>query len=102
MKGVYKDENLVRLGSQTMIIIDPSFHLPSAHEEPVPAVDLLLISHNPVVKPQLLLARLPTRIVVIDGSNSPRETRKWLQVCRKAGIPCHSTANQGAFVLNAY
>lgn len=102
LKGVYIDENLVRLGSQTMIIIDPSFSLPPAREEPMPAVDLLLISHNPVVKPQLLLARIPTRIVVIDGSNSARETRKWLQVCRNAGIPCHSTAKQGAFVLNAY
>jgi competence protein ComEC len=102
LNGVYKDENLIRLGTKTMIIIDQHFHLPPAREEPIPAVDLLLISHNPRVNPQLLLTRLPARIVVIDGSNAARETGKWLQICRKAGIPCHSTANQGAFVLNAY
>lgn len=102
LNGVYKDENLIRAGTKTMIIINPGFQLPPPREEPMPAADLLLISHNPDPDPEKLLARLPTRMVVIDGSNSARQTQKWVEVCRKAGIPCHSTADQGAFVLNAY
>ncbi|MBO9635275.1 MAG: ComEC/Rec2 family competence protein [Chitinophagaceae bacterium] len=102
LEGMYKDENLIRLGPKTMIIVDSGFQLPPAREEPMPAADVLLVSHNPRLIPEKLLARLPARMVVIDGSNSARNTQKWLEICRKSGIPCHSTANQGAFVLNAY
>lgn len=102
LEGVYKDANLIRLGPKTMIIIDSGFQLPPPREEPMPAADLLLISHNPRLIPERLLARLPARMVVIDGSNSARITQKWLETCRESGISCHSTANQGAFVLNAY
>lgn len=102
LKGVYKDENLVRVGSQTMIIIDSVFRLPPTPTAPGPAADLLLISHNPSVDPHSLLTRLPARQVVIDGSNTTALAHKWRSVCRKAGIPCHFTPEKGAFVLNAY
>ncbi|WP_158643822.1 hypothetical protein [Pseudobacter ginsenosidimutans] len=102
LKGVYKDENLVRVGSQTMIIIDSAFHLPPPPSGPVPPADLLLISHNPYVDPYSLLTRLPTTQVVVDGSNSAKLALEWRSVCREAGIPCHFTAEKGAFVLNAY
>lgn len=102
LKGVYKDENLIRVGSQTMIIIDPAFGLPPPPSTPGPAADLLLISHNPSLDPQILLTRLRTTQVVIDGSNSAKLAREWRSACHEAGIPCHFTPEKGAFVLNAY
>lgn len=93
---------MIFTNSQTLLLIDPDFPEPPPLTQPMAPVDALLISHNPPVSPRLLLSRLPCKTLVLDGSNSPKTVRNWTEVCKEAGIPCHSTAHQGAFVLNAY
>lgn len=94
--------HLVSSGPKSLLLIDPDCPIPTARETAIVPVDAILISHNPSIDPRLVLTRIPCNTVVADGSNSPRTVQKWQDECRKAGIPLHSTANKGAFVLNAY
>ncbi|WEK37273.1 MAG: ComEC/Rec2 family competence protein [Candidatus Pseudobacter hemicellulosilyticus] len=65
-------------------------------------IDLLLLSHNAPVRLDRLASLFRISQVVIDGSNSYRNSRRWQQDCQRLGIPCHYSPSQGAFVLNAY
>ncbi|MGN6420507.1 MAG: ComEC/Rec2 family competence protein [Pseudobacter sp.] len=93
---------LLFTNTRTLLLIGPDFPEPPPLNHPLAPVDALLISHDPPLSPRLLLSRIPCKTLVLDGSNSPKTIRKYTEVCQEAGIPCHSTANHGAFVLNGW
>lgn len=101
---------LVQFGNKSILFIDPTFgiNLNRRNEPPnKPAagripVDLIILSHNPPIHLETLAALFSCKQLVIDGSNTPWKAAGWLQDCKRLGIPCHSTASQGAFVLTMY
>jgi competence protein ComEC len=66
------------------------------------AVDILILSKNAPVHISRITDVFTCRKMVFDSSNPIWKTNKWKQECMQLGIPCHSVAEQGAFVLNLY
>jgi competence protein ComEC len=71
---------------------------------PIPLIplttDYLLLTGNPYPDLSQALKRYHFRHLIVDGSNSITNALKWQQLCRDAGILCHNTAIDGAFILN--
>lgn len=109
LPGLQHTEHFIQMGSRSVVIIDSCFSRGSTWRStgsrklfPPPPADLLLISGNPGIAPELLLSRFPCKTLVLDGSNNPRTVQHWKSRCRQFRIPCHATFEKGAFVLNAY
>ena len=106
LNGLQGKNNCWWLGSLSIVLIDSSMRLPVAAPKnyltaKIPA-SIIVLSNNPSIQMDLLVALFECKQVVIDGSNPPRKAARWRRDCQRLGIPCHFTPEQGAFVLNAY
>ena len=63
-------------------------------------LDMVVIAHNPALKIADLTHTFDCKQYVIDGSNSMWKTKQWKKDCDSLHLPCHSTTDKGAFILN--
>lgn len=89
-----KRGNLIRFDDKTYYIL-------SCDQRVVPdvrggdwAVDCLLLRQNPRLPPDELMARMPFREVVADGSNTPFYIERWRVFCLENGIPFTCTGDR--------
>ncbi|MEY4107940.1 MAG: hypothetical protein RL181_2282, partial [Bacteroidota bacterium] len=66
---------------------------------PPPGADYWILRFNPYLPSSGLDGRLPTKGVVIDGSNTPSRTGFYLRWCKARDIAVHYTLEQGAWRL---
>ncbi len=103
---------LLQFGNKSILLIDPnhpfspirndqSFMADIANVNRIP-IDIIIVSNNPSISLQQLDTLFSCKLLIIDGSNSTRKTVQWEKEAARMGIPCHSTAREGAFVLNLY
>ncbi|MDR4988348.1 MAG: ComEC/Rec2 family competence protein [Bacteroidales bacterium] len=60
--------------------------------------DYLLIAGNPGLDMKNLLNSVRAEMVIIDASNSHRNTARWVQACEEAGVQVWNVREQGAFM----
>ena len=83
------------LGRDQWIVLDSIGALP-----PVQGVLTgLILTHSPRIHLGRVLEQLCPEQVIADGSNYPKEIRRWQQSCRAYGIPFYSTSENGALRL---
>jgi competence protein ComEC len=58
------------------------------------SIDCLLIRQNPRLPPAEMMAMVPFKEVVADGSNSEYYLNKWRVFCNEKGIPFHYTGDE--------
>jgi competence protein ComEC len=66
----------------------------------VEKADLLIISNNPKITIGRLNRICRPKQIVFDNSNSLWKIEKWKTECEELFLPCHSTREQGAFIIN--
>ncbi len=64
------------------------------------SLDLIIVSHNPKIKIPELMQVFDCKQYVIDGSNSIWKTSQWKKDCDSLHLPCYSTTDKGAFVMD--
>ncbi|MEO5946561.1 MAG: ComEC/Rec2 family competence protein [Chitinophagaceae bacterium] len=67
--------------------------------EPMPEIDLLVISKNPKLYMTTLVKSVKIKQVVFDGSVPAWKTQYWKKDCDSLKIPWHDVATSGAFVM---
>jgi competence protein ComEC len=87
-------------GNRSLVVIDKP--LPFSSLPVKIAIDCVVLSHNAPVTVKELAAVFNLSALVIDASNSRWKTSSWKQDCLQLGIPCHTLADQGAFVLSLH
>jgi len=91
-------ENYIQFGSKTILIVDKNFRLQKGNSK-IP-VDIILVCGNPFIKPKNFLENFQAEQLIIDNSNNWWRINNWEEACRNAGVKCHRTDVNGAFVLN--
>lgn len=96
--GLVKLPPLFLFGKTRILIIDNSSQFIPTDQKI--KVDLVIISKNPRLYINVLLATVECPQIVIDSSNPIWKATQWITDCKAAGIACHSVAINGAFVMN--
>lgn len=98
-EGFWKDDSFYLFGKHRLSIQQGKWA-----SRPIPltplTTDYLLLTGNPYPDLIQALKRYHFRHLIVDGSNSLLNGLKWQQLCHDAGILCHNTAVDGAFILN--
>lgn len=82
-----KRGNLVRFDDRTYYLLSRDQRTVPKVEGDEWTVDCLLLRQNPRLPPDEVMARLPFREVVADGSNSTFYIERWRVFCKEKGIP---------------
>jgi len=97
-KSVSRHENLWTFAGIRMLIIDSSISYQPLNT-PI-AVDIILISKNPVLKIAGIITALKPGIIVFDSSNSLWKIGEWKRECSALLLRSYSVPEQGAFVFD--
>ena len=97
-KGYWKDDSFYLFGKYRLSIHQGKWKSKIIPLTPL-TTDYLLLTGNPYPDLTQALKRFHFRHLIVDGSNSITNALKWQQLCRDAGILCHNTAVDGAFIL---
>lgn len=62
--------------------------------------DYVLVCGNPKIKVSDILEVFDCQEIIFDGSNKFYKLEGWKAACREAGVKCHFTAEEGAWVEN--
>lgn len=82
-----KRGNFIRFGDKTYYILMHKEKVFHSKESQSPTVDCVLLRQNPRMQPDELMAEMPFREVVADGSNTSYYVERWRAFCREKGIP---------------
>ncbi len=82
-----KRENFIRFNDRNYFILTKNQKIISQDEKTRLGIDCLLLHQNPRMPPDEMMAQLPFREVVADGSNSAYFVEKWRSFCAEKGIP---------------
>ena len=79
--------NFIRFNDRTYFILTKNQKIIGQDENIRLGIDCLLLHQNPRMPPDEMMAQLPFREVVADGSNSAYFVEKWRSYCAEKGIP---------------
>ena len=82
-----KRGNFIRFNDRNYFILTKNQKNISQNENTGLCIDCLLLHQNPRMPPDEMMAQLPFREVVADGSNSAYFVEKWRNFCAEKGIP---------------
>jgi competence protein ComEC len=63
-------------------------------------LDYLILTASPKINLERLLDSIPTKKVIVDGSNYKSYVNRWRQTCLKRKLPFHYTGEKGAHYFN--
>jgi competence protein ComEC len=95
---IFINRGLISSNSFRILCIDDSFRYNEF--QPRIKVDIILITHNPFIKPDDLKNSFDFGEIVCDGSNSKRAIQKWKNFCEKSGINFYDINTQGARIID--
>lgn len=88
----------IRVGGKTLVMVTGP--LPPAVLSQKIRADVLILSHNPRIYISQLTDYFDVGLLVADGSNPLWKTELWKKDCENLHLRFHSTAQQGAFVMD--
>jgi hypothetical protein len=89
---------LIRSRNKQILLIDGRNYTPSMILPP--KADWVILMRNAKVSLESLQTRLDCTQFVIDGSNQMWKIREWKKEAAQLHLQCHSTTEQGAFIIN--
>lgn len=89
-----KRGNFIRFEHKNYYILTRDERIVRNSGTEIPEVDYLLLRRNPQMPPDELMAVLPFKAVVADGSNTPFYIERWCTYCEKKHIPFTYTGNR--------
>jgi competence protein ComEC len=89
-----KRGNLIRFNDRTYWILTRDQRTVPNVADDAFAVDCLLLRQNPRLPPDEVLAKIPFREVLADGSNTPFYIERWRVFCIEKGIPFTFTGDR--------
>jgi len=95
--GIYKRGPFIYFAGQTIRIIKPE-SVPD-YSEITEGINYLIISRNPRISIEKLNDLYPESSIIIDSSNSFRNSQRWVEECKNLGIDCWPVREKGAFEL---
>jgi competence protein ComEC len=95
--GFYKRGPFIYFAGQTIKVIQPE-NVPD-FSEITEGINYLILSHNPRISIEKLNEIYPQSSIIIDSSNSFRNSQRWAQECENLGIDCWPVRERGAFEL---
>ncbi|MBW6478038.1 MAG: ComEC family competence protein [Bacteroidales bacterium] len=95
--GIYKRGPFIYFAGQTIKIIQPEDV--SDFSEATDGINYLVLSGNPRISIEKLNEIYPGSSVIIDSSNSFRNSQRWAEECEELGIDCWPVRERGAFEL---
>ena len=81
-----KRGNFIRFDGRTYYLLTHKEKLWEGRSRDTLRVDCLLLRQNPRLPPEEMMARMPFREVIADGSNTPFYVGKWRDFCHENGI----------------
>ena len=96
-EGIYKRGPFIYFAGQTLKIIHPG-NVDNIVDISV-EIDYLILSRNPRVSIEKLNEIYPESAIIIDSSNSFRNSQRWAEECENSGIDCWPVREKGAFEL---
>jgi competence protein ComEC len=98
LKNLYAYENYIDYKSKHILLLDkPVLFTQQSNKS---TIDLLVISKNPKIYMNQLVAALDIRQVVFDGSVPAWKMNYWKKDCDSLHIPYHDVNEKGAFVMS--
>ena len=82
-----KRGDFIRFNGKNYFVLSKNRKIVIQNEKRHPSIDCLLLRQNPRMPPDEMMAQLPFREVVADGSNSAYFVEKWRSFCAEKGIP---------------
>jgi competence protein ComEC len=95
--GIYKRGPFIYFAGKTIKVIQPG-NVPD-FSEITEGINYLILSHNPRISIEKLNEIYPQSSIIIDSSNSFRNSQRWAEECENLGIDCWSVREKGAFEL---
>lgn len=90
----------IQFFNQKMVLIDEANWVFKG--EPIPIeVDALILSKSPKVSVADCRERFPFKLLVIDASNSIKQSERWRTECEIAGWACHDVRKMGAWIATS-
>lgn len=89
-----KRGNFIRFCNKTYYILTQKQRIWESSDIKCLSVDCLLLRQNPRLLPDEVMAALPFREVVADGSNTPFYVERWRVFCIEKGIPFTFTGDR--------
>ena len=89
-----KRGNFIRFNHKNYFVLSKNQKIIVQSKKNCPNIDCLLLHQNPRTPPDEMMAQLPFREVVADGSNTAYYIEKWRNFCGKKGIPFHYTGEE--------
>ncbi len=95
--GIYKRGPFIYFAGKTIKIIQPE----NATDFPdvIEGINYLVLFQNPRISIEKLNELFPGSSIIIDSSNSFRNSQRWAEECEDLGIDCWPVRAKGAFEL---
>ncbi|MDR2848473.1 MAG: ComEC family competence protein [Bacteroidales bacterium] len=94
----HTSDNYLHFAGKHILIFD-RHHQPHSLMQEVEA-DIVIVTQNIRTNVDDILRRCTPKIIVADASNTPDKAAQWEEECKRAGVPCHNTQREGAFVAD--
>jgi len=98
LKGLTSNRFLWQFYNKKIMIIDTSLKFESVKNKL--AVDVLLITKNPLIRLSDITTAVTPSCIVFDASNSLWKITQWKKQCEDLHLPYFITGEQGAYVLD--
>ncbi len=89
-----KRGNFIRFDDKNYYVLNKNQKNMVRNKNDSPCVDCLLLCQNPRMPPDELMAQIPFKEVMADGSNSDYCVEKWRVFCAENHIPFHYTGEE--------
>lgn len=99
LKNFMVTNNVISCNGKQILIIDTSFQIPFQPTEKI-KVDAIVLTKNPKIYFSKLVQQFDCKQYVFDSSNPYWKVNYWKKDADSLGIKYHSTATDGAFVMN--
>ena len=96
--GFFKRENFIQFGDRLIVLINGPVYFHAVTKKV--AVDIVIITGNPVVDIAMLDGVFDCRQYVFDASNSLWKIDKWVKECEELHLRSFSIPAQGAFIYD--
>jgi competence protein ComEC len=85
-------KNVYSINNKKLYVMDSLAVYPSQKR-----MDYLVLTFSPKVNLERLLDSIPTKKVIVDGSNYTSYVNRWRETCLKRKLPFHYTGEKGAY-----
>lgn len=98
LKPVFIKDNFIQFYDKRIVIVnDKTYKLFSSGKL---RTDYIILSNNARIAIKDIIKQFTFQQIIIDSSNSPWRTNKWMEECRELNISAYSVSISGAFIAD--